>query len=636
MFIFICFILLIITQLYCNPKNTTGDILVKSFLIFSGFIVLFVETLSLFKALNLKCLVTFWSIFSIVLLLFILKKRKQLFLLIHDRKLLILQKYSSLTLYEKLLIFVIAVFLFILFVQGIFYPPNNWDSLTYHMSRIIYWIGNESVVYFPTNILRHLYQPPFGEYFILNISLLQGNDIFANSVQLLFLVACVVTINSILKLFNVSFFNRCIILLLVITIPSVALQASTTKNDIICAFFVLTTIYFGLLSTKTKNIENFIFIGLSVGLGMLTKGTFYIYAFPILLILFFCLIKKDFNIKIVYYAIIAIFIALILNIGYFTRNYSVNKNILQIDKVEGDMFSNNEMNPTLLTSNILKNSGLHLGYPINTLGEKFIRKIHTEYLKTPINNPETNYLNIPYEGKIAISTHEDLVPNTYHFILVLITFLFSIVIALKNLKKHLAIILMLIVVFFQFLLFCAYLKWQPWHTRLQIPLFIGAMLMVGLLLEKNKYYKYFVIISIPLALYSFYFNINYNNLRPFSKNWKYTKDIEISDPRYKKYFANQLHLYPDYKEIMPFINDKTIHSLGLALADWEYPLLKNFYHDQKKVYSIYVNNVTANINQDIPPSVDCIVSNKNAYFLEFKNKKYYNKTPNNKNIWCYK
>ncbi|MFY8009574.1 MAG: hypothetical protein ACOVNW_07720, partial [Flavobacterium sp.] len=56
--------------------------------------------------------------------------------------------HQTLLLKEKLLVGVLLVLLCLLFVQGLLYPPNNWDSLTYHMSRIMYWIGNESVDYF--------------------------------------------------------------------------------------------------------------------------------------------------------------------------------------------------------------------------------------------------------------------------------------------------------------------------------------------------------------------------------------------------------------------------------------------------------------------------------------------------------
>ena len=108
---------------------------------------------------------------------------------------------------EKAYVLIIFTFLFLLFLQGILYPPNNWDSLTYHMSRIMYWIGNESVNHFPSHVLRHLYQPPFTEYVIMNINLLNGNDYFSNSVQWLFLVFSIFPFWLILGKFKISRWN---------------------------------------------------------------------------------------------------------------------------------------------------------------------------------------------------------------------------------------------------------------------------------------------------------------------------------------------------------------------------------------------------------------------------------------------
>src|SRR6478672_1756889 len=62
-------------------------------------------------------------------------------------------------------------------------PPNNWDSLTYHMSRVAHWIQNRTVANYPTNLLRQLHQNPQAEFTILNFQILSGSDRLANLVQ---------------------------------------------------------------------------------------------------------------------------------------------------------------------------------------------------------------------------------------------------------------------------------------------------------------------------------------------------------------------------------------------------------------------------------------------------------------------
>jgi hypothetical protein len=37
-------------------------------------------------------------------------------------------------------------------VTALLAPPNNWDSMTYHMARVAHWKQNRSVDFYPTNI----------------------------------------------------------------------------------------------------------------------------------------------------------------------------------------------------------------------------------------------------------------------------------------------------------------------------------------------------------------------------------------------------------------------------------------------------------------------------------------------------
>jgi|688.fasta_scaffold131167_4 hypothetical protein len=53
----------------------------------------------------------------------------------------------------------------------------------------------------------------------------------------------------------------------------------------------------------------------------------------------------------------------------------------------------------------------------------------------------------------------------------------------------------------------------------------------------------------------FIFYFLYNNLRPIISNKKYTKNIKISDNRFKKNFANQPDLYKEYSTTLNEIYD---------------------------------------------------------------------------------
>lgn len=620
-------ILFVLFQNLSSEKSVLLNIL-KSILIF-GFITFSItELLSLINKLNLYGLIISWLSIFIVLIFFIFKTKSKFV------KFNLLKKINAFSTYEKSYLTIICLIFLLLFYQGIIYPPNNWDSLTYHMSRIMYWLTNENLNYFPTHILRHLYQPPFAEYLIMNVNVLQGNDFFSNSIQLLFLFFTLFSINEILKWFEINQSVRIITFLFCLSIPSVVLQATSSKNDIICAFFVITSILFLIKSYEKPLSKNFIFLGISVGLGMLTKGTFYIFIFPALLFfvsLFLMKILKQKAYGKILLGFVSVFFIFIINVGHFSRNYKVNQHILNIDDTEHKMYSNEDMNVKFFMSNLLKNIGLHMGYPITYFYEYFLTDFHYEY-EIFIDNPQLNFLGQKYQSPKKFETHEDLVPNTFHFVFLLIVCLFLLFNSVY--KKNYKILLLLCTVLLQIILFTIYLKWQPWHTRLHIPLFILSSVFIGFFfnLFKKPYLSYLISFGF---LYSFWFYYVYNNTRPIITNRLYTKNIFTDDTRFKKYFANQMFLYPEYANVLNKMYEHNPKKVGLEIYDWEYPILAEYYYDHLKVVSINVVNITNKIKQNIN-NIDVIISNKNnGNEYVFNGKIYINKTPENKHIWLY-
>ena len=45
-------------------------------------------------------------------------------------------------------------------VTAIVAPPNTYDSMTYHLPRVMHWIQHQSVGHYPTHIPRQLHFPP--------------------------------------------------------------------------------------------------------------------------------------------------------------------------------------------------------------------------------------------------------------------------------------------------------------------------------------------------------------------------------------------------------------------------------------------------------------------------------------------
>jgi hypothetical protein len=52
---------------------------------------------------------------------------------------------------------------------ALFAVPIAWDSMSYHLARVAHWSQNHAVAFYPTHIVRQLYQPPLAEYAILHL-----------------------------------------------------------------------------------------------------------------------------------------------------------------------------------------------------------------------------------------------------------------------------------------------------------------------------------------------------------------------------------------------------------------------------------------------------------------------------------
>lgn len=394
-------------------------------------------------------------------------------------------------------------------------------------------------------------------------------------------------------------------------------------------------------SVKEVNIKNYLFLGISIGLGVLTKGTAYIYLAPVLLIFAIGVLVNLFKTKNYAYlscSIITTLIFITINSGHYIRNYNLTNNILGVDKNESKMYSNENMTPILLLSNIIKNVGLHLGpYPINKFSDKVIYKLHS-IADIDINYSGTNFGNLSYNGSPSIPNHEDVASNPIHFFLIILSL---IIIGLNILKSKIGfskISLYITMLLLQAILFCLYLKWQPWHTRLHTPLFMISIPLICYAISLND--KYFNILYkvIPIIILSALLVILFNRSRPFL-TCRLTSKISITDNRCKKYFANRLNLYKEYNATIENISKINNKNIGLIFGDcdWEYPLFSQSYVREINPIHVNVSNITKDIPLKLKKNIDCIISTTlNDTVIDFNGKRLYNLNPKNNVIWLYK
>ena len=158
-------------------------------------------------------------------------------------------------------------------------PPNDWDSMTYHMARVAHWLANGSLRHYPTAETPQLFMPPLNAYAIANLQVLAGDDRFANLVHWLAYVGAALAASLAVARLGGDRRAQAIAALLVLTIPIAAAQSATTQADLLNAFLVVTLVAFAADRPSWRNVA---WSGAVTGLGMLSKLTFALYAAPVL------------------------------------------------------------------------------------------------------------------------------------------------------------------------------------------------------------------------------------------------------------------------------------------------------------------------------------------------------------------
>jgi hypothetical protein len=157
-------------------------------------------------------------------------------------------------------------------------PPNNWDSMHYHLARVAAWHAQRDLGYFPThNAIENVY-PPNAELLVLWTVTFLGRDVLAALPQLFASLATSVSVFAIARRLGYERRAAAFSALLFPTLTIVALESVTTQNDLLEASFVAAAVALALGRTRAETA----LAGIALGLAAGTKFTF-LYAVPALL-----------------------------------------------------------------------------------------------------------------------------------------------------------------------------------------------------------------------------------------------------------------------------------------------------------------------------------------------------------------
>lgn len=544
------------------------------------------------------------------------------FLLFHHKE--ILYYIQNICFRSKSLLFILFLFL-LTFVQGLFSAPNSTDSMVYHLPRVMYWVQEKSLF---QDIVHnvHDYMPPFGQYILLHLYLMFGNDRFLFFSQW---IAYVVTVIISGKIAGYLGTNRQVsksISLLIACLPVAVMQATNTKVELIVTGLVVICTYIALILRKDK-IWDYIILGFSFGLGLLTKQTFLLYAVIPAGILLIKLIR---NKKRYFFYLLLIFIVVITIQARF-----IFQNLLLYENVSGSQsdyssLTNQKISLSGISSNLIKNTMLHIPIPIYTKqAEDIVIYLH-KLLGIDVNDCVTTFCNPDFKFSVirAIFPQEDIASNTFHLILIIAAG-FMLIKQLMNRKIGFFESYIYGLAMLSYVAFSALLKWQPFHSRLHMPFFVIGTIVSVLILSKTKKGRYVIsgiqYISIPLVLILILFNvlkpyisytIIYGYVKSFATPLSSIPEAFYIKNRTEQYFNARYYWYYPYNEIIKKLGDKKYigNTIAFDLMDgFEYPFWMLMRKYQVNLYVLPMSKISRNT---IIISTSKDPSNRKGYLTE--------------------
>jgi 4-amino-4-deoxy-L-arabinose transferase-like glycosyltransferase len=457
---------------------------------------------------------------------------------------------------------VIAVLCMILLITGLIAPPNNTDSLRYHMPRILHWVQNKSLEHYPTACQPQLWNPIWSELSILNSRLFLGSDRLANSSQWIAMVLSLLGVTQIAKLFDANPKGQLVTAVFALSIPMGILQATSTQTDYVTALWLVVT---GLLVVLSKHRElhayEKLLLGVTLGLGGLTKAIFYPYVFPLMIWYMLPRFSKIHWTRLLLELAGLSSIVILLNLGYFGRNI----------KTFGHPLGGPEWIQTHAAS--LENPGSWLGNPVQHIALNFVTPSETI-------NEQVDEILMRFRKLIGFTNgefrriwswnHEDLAGNPFHFAIAAVQI--ALLLSVKKWRQNRLILQYLITVLGAFFVFGVMIKVYPYAVRhhLSFLILFSPLLGVGLsTLWKGR-------LALPLAIGLLVSAMPYvllNRSRPLI-GWKprtMTSSIFLEESQVIL-FANWMGLRADYVEVAKAQLATSCYQVGLQIDshDLEY------------------------------------------------------------------
>lgn len=516
----------------------------------------------------------------------------------------------------------------VLLVGAIFTVPYNYDSMSYHLARVGYWMDHQSVSHYICNIDRQIYSPVLAEYNLLHIMLLGGSDTFVNFLQYTAMFAAAYFIYQSARLLGTnrtfSLFGAFVFMMMPLTIS----QSITTQNDLFVTVFFAIFIYELVKVTKWdkiildgQQVITIVMLGLTVAFSYLAKTSVcasMLFFMPWLLVV--RLRKKDKFVKLLGSAGIAA-LSIVLPVSETWIRTYLSSGSLMTDTASGDIMVATK-NVSYIVVNILKNFSLLITQNFYRGLNGFVYRIAIgtgQLLGVEVNNEAIAFHGFDFLHHMNMGEDmysHDKTPSAFAAYLAVLGGVLLVVLLVRRIVKRRKLdketkrqwglsMGFALSAWLSFGFIMALLRWQPWGTRLMYPALAITVIMGANLLWlflgnlKKEVQSAVLVLLIFLCTLLAVPSVTYNMKQAgdFLKNG--------CEDRLSYYFVyNQRRA--SYEELLAHAKEEGVTDIGLLISGdgYDYPLWLMFHDEypEGKLRHIIAED-GAVWNQDVPEAI---------------------------------
>lgn len=360
-------------------------------------------------------------------------------------------------------------------------PTTNWDSLTYHLPRVMHWIQERSIGPYPTNNTCQIEYGPWPALVILTLHLFSGGDRLDNLVQWFAMVTCVIACSYLAERLagpapggdgeserGAATRRRLAAwtALLTATLPIGVVESISTQTDyVVTGWAAVLMAFVPGLWRDPGDLRPVTAAGLALGLGILSKVTMFLYAgVPAAIFGLAWLLRAPGRAVRVRGASLFVLALLLITAPHALRNQAVFGSSLGSVQVSATQ-RNRTVSLGGTASNLIRNLALQTNTGIRPLTDRlngFLFRLHG-FTGRDLQDPDLTF----HSGRFGVPDRflifDSYAGNFYHLLLVPI----GAALLLRG-GRRVPVLLYLGGVSAGFLVFCALLRWQQWHGRIHL------------------------------------------------------------------------------------------------------------------------------------------------------------------------